>query len=141
MDTSNSQQAGEGRLEYVRVGKVVCFDHALCIEGKPEFGIGNLWITPEETEKIASGGNVRLYKFTTDGDDVRLVRAGTAHLSKSGKAFLLGYCLDIEFRLLSVPTAQLTAVLEGRRKAALLSEMQFVQEPAQQVLAAAVGVA
>jgi hypothetical protein len=99
------------------VGKIEKVHDALRVD-LPSWKLGTLVIAAADVPKLLNGHAVDV-QFVQErpGHEVFIGYAGTARISRSGKAVNV----RIESRFMTVPRKALEAVVEGKRKSARLS--------------------
>ena len=92
-------------------------DHSALRVDLPSWKLGQLVIGAADVSKLLTGGEATVSFVQQRGEAVFVGYAGTARISKNGKAVNV----KIEARLMTVPTKALRAVVEGKRTTAPMS--------------------
>ena len=104
-------------MSFKPVGKIEK-DHAALRVDLPSWKLGTLVIAAADVPKLLNGREVDVnFVQQRDGREPFIGHAGTAVLSRSGKAVNV----RIESRLMTAPLAQVQKVLSGQQLAARLS--------------------
>ena len=104
--------------QFTKAGRITRDRHALRVDLDGGYPLGRLVIAAADVPKMLNGRVVDV-QFVQErpGHEVFIGRAGTARISRSGKAVNV----RIESRLMSAPLAAVQKVLSGQQLAARLS--------------------
>jgi hypothetical protein len=103
--------------KFTPMGKIQKHHDALQVQ-VDGWTLGTLVIAAADVPKMLNGDEVTIHFVQQrDGREVYIGYAGTARISRSGKAVNV----RIESRFMTVPRKALEAVVEGKRKSARLS--------------------
>lgn len=103
--------------QFTKAGRITRDRHALRVE-IDGWQLGQLVIAAADVPKMLNGDEVTIHFVQQrDGREPFIGRAGTARISRSGKAVNV----KVEARLMTAPLAQVRKVLSGQQLAARLS--------------------
>ena len=105
-------------MPFKPVGKIEK-DHAALRVDLPSWKLGQLVIGAADVSKLLTGDEATVSFVQQRGEAVFVGYAGTARISKNGKAVNV----KIEARMMTVPAKALRAVVEGKRTAAQISAL------------------
>ena len=104
--------------QFTKAGRITRDRHALRVDLDGGYPLGRLVIAAGNVSNLLNGHAVEV-NFVQDrpGREVYIGYAGTARLSRSGKAINI----RIEARLMTVPLRALESVISGKRQTARIS--------------------